>query len=428
MKASSKKDNLLYNEKNGLEAREELLSLAVNPNLKTFVDFLSAGQWVDPKKFGPQWRRLGCATPSDKDGSEFISRAVESGALIKSEHGSSVRMVADAVIGWRRFRGLTLSHVDQSCPRFFGGVLEDDIWMSSPLRTVSMVTLTCNQSHESKDIREIALPYGGLVLDDGGSGNIIRIMCASSRPLISLIKDKKMTKTIRSTEVRRRELVDIPECILEDMVSFYLVFTKSIIKGKLSLVLANIPREFIESQLYVWICDGIRRFDESAAVPFGAYLADRVKRWAYDLARSDLDSATAAQQNLAQKAQRIEGDLSEKADALGVSEEKLSSAMGTSRRIYAMGRGALRLDSDSDDLSPLHDRISAPHDDDDENSRISMFHRVILQEALRCSDPDASLVEVLNFFWGEEGRIGDSGMELIARMREDEGMKRFVTC
>lgn len=401
----------------------DMYQLAQKDGSGDFVDYLSNGQWVDEKKYGPQWRKLTEAkSRRDRDGKILVSELCDIGALVVSGNGSSVRMVSDAVIGWRTARSLKLSSDDQSCPRFFGGVLEDDIWPSAPLRTVSMITLSTNPESDPDMAREVASMYGGRIMDDGGVGNIVRIMCASSRPLITFMKGKGLTKTIRSTEVHRRELVDIPEDVLSDMIRFYLVFTKSIIKGKMSVILANIPREEIESQLYIWICDGIRRFDEKASVPFGAYLADRVKRWAFDLSRSHLDSPTAAQQSIAQKAQKIEGTLGDKAKALGVSVGKLEESLQTSRRIYSMGNGALRLDAESDDSTTLHERVAVAHTDSSESD----LHRQIIIEALKCSDPDLSLTEVVKHFWdGEE--LGEHGAELITRMKMDEGnLRRFV--
>lgn len=418
-----------------MEETERVLSLmrarTHSEGEELFLDYLSTGQWVDTKKYGPQWRRLKCASDADVDGTEFLHGLVEDGILlsIPRENGRmSTRMTASAVIAWRTRRNLTLSPVDQTCPRFFGGVLEDDIWVTSPLRTVSMVTLTCSPSSTSEEIRRIALPYGGLVLDDGGGGDIIRIMCASSRPLISTIKSMNATKTVRNTEVRRRETVDIDDAVLADLVGFYLVFTKSIIKGRLSTILSSISRDDIESQLFTWIIDAIRRFDGEAGTPFGAYLAERVKMWAHDLKRVGMDSATATQQTLAQKAKSIEGTVADKAQALGVSESKLEAAMGTSRRVFSMGKGAVRLDADTDELSSLHDRVSAPHDDT-ELERISTIHRGIVEAALKCAHPDDALLNVLNsLLWDEGESVDENGKELLGIMRGNEKLRRFVTC
>ncbi len=399
--------------------------LSLTDDSAEFIDYLSTGQWVDEKKYGPQWRKhTNARSRRDRDGHALVNELKELGALILSPNGNSVRMVSDAVIGWRRSRSLSLYPNDQSCPRFFGGILEDDIWPSAPLRTVSMVTLSTHPERSPEEVHDVALSYGGYIVNDGGVGNIVRIMCASSRPLIGFLKGLGLSKTIRSTEVHRRELVDIDDEVLSDMVRFYLVFTKSIIKGKMSIILGNIPREEIESQLYVWIVDGIRRFDEKASVPFGAYLADRVKRWAFDLSRAHLDSPTAAQQSIAQKSQKIEGTIDKKAEELGVSVERLSESLQTSRRIYAMGSGALRLDAENDDSTSLHERVAVPLRDS--VSSESELHRQIVIEALKCSDPDLSLIELVKHFW-DGAELGEHGAELIEKMKKDEdNMRRFV--
>lgn len=396
----------------------------IHTGLEGFVDFLSSGQWVDEKKYGIAWRKRKMPTP-DTTGQHFVQQLTDAGILIRAAkpESTSVRMSAEAVIGWREYRNLSMQALDQGCPRFFDDVIEDDMWDQAPLRRVQMITVTPGEHMDADYVVGLLHSYGAWTQPD--ENGIIRATCLWGQPLVSELKQTGMIRNVRTTDTWRREVVDIPREALEQMIRFYLTFMKGVFKNHQKTIIEKIGKDSYESQIFYWLMQAIRRYDNKVGVPFGAYIAGQAAWWVNDLNRIGLDHQTAPMQLNAQKAYKVEGTLEEKAATLGVSQKRLNESITVSQRIFAIQHG-ISLDTARDENSPLHERIttSTTGAASEDVEQVSQLHRRIAQAAIHTSNPNGAIVNIVRFLNG--GTINKWGEEIINHLKNDSELRKTV--
>lgn len=248
----------------------------------TLLDILSNGQWVDEKKLTSLTKKV-----KDLDLHAELDELLSAGVLTQSRN--SVRMNGEDVMSWRKMRGLTLRAVDVTCPRFFGGIIEDELFASAPLRRVSMVTIGGNNDANMDELREVGFRHGAWSLNSIDEQAVVRFFTGMNpEPLLQELKEKGYRYTY--TETLRREIVDIPEESVKELSEFYLDFIYVSVKNQMSTIRMFTENTEISSLIWVWVLEAIRRYNEKSGVPFGSYLLNQARHWVYDLPKRSYDS------------------------------------------------------------------------------------------------------------------------------------------
>lgn len=214
----------------------------------------------------------------------------------------------------------------------FGGIPEEDGWSQAPLRLHSRVHFKVENGEVPLTEFRTALPTGCTVTFEVNSG-LYRVDCphgtgTTVRDLIrTWCEARGMTvKGLRAKDdVWRRDPHDLDQAYLADLCLEYEEFLRGrILKSRSTLQFHFADRDDLTQQVYVWILEAVERYDEQSGVPFGAFLATRVKDWVHNLNRSkygrNLSDTELRHQRASQEFTRVHGrepSASELATALG---------------------------------------------------------------------------------------------------------------
>lgn len=258
------------------------------------LDRLSDGQWYSMSKI--QKNHLKSFEDADalKD---FLNSLVEKNLLLAGNN-NSYRFLLPHLEEWRSFRDLKSEYAkDTTSPRYFGGILEDDGWLLSPLRSHDLVHFRASGSITQERVQRAIGLYG---LANQDSDGLIRISTAYGTEISKFIKawgeeeGVDISGARLDLGVRRRELADLPRAYVEDFCQFYVSFSRNFLKNHMSSVRKHISDpDDIQQQIYLWIIHAIQRYDADTSIPFAAYLHSSLKRWVHDLNRKSYGRAAA---------------------------------------------------------------------------------------------------------------------------------------
>jgi DNA-directed RNA polymerase specialized sigma subunit len=86
--------------------------------------------------------------------------------------------------------------------------------------------------------------------------------------------------------LRRRNVDELPSRYFSDMCKHYGQFAKILLRGQISSIKKHLPEDDdAQQQIYLWVIEAIKRYDDSTSIPFAAYLGTNIKKWVYDLNR-----------------------------------------------------------------------------------------------------------------------------------------------
>lgn len=201
---------------------------------------------------------------------------------IKVPSAFSVRLDYLTLLSVRQEYGLTLEPVDESCPRIFDDKGEDDTFAHVPLHEDSIVTvnLTRNPASTEHDIRLASkLSHAWPVFSYHES--LCRIHTLDEAEFIENLKRINPNIQYLTNVSRRRELIELPDQFLKELIAFNMNFLYGSLGKNKSIKLneEEIGADEVSARLREWILHCLRIYDHTSGVPFGAYLVKMSKIW-----------------------------------------------------------------------------------------------------------------------------------------------------
>lgn len=176
----------------------------------------------------------------------------------------------------------------------FGGMPEAEGWATAPLTLRSRVHFRTENGEVPLDDFRRDLPFGSDVAYDEGTG-LYRVDCehGTGDQVRDFIRDwceerGLKAKSLRAEHnVRRRNIADLNPDFLSDLCVYYAQYSRGRVnKHKSTLQFHFTDRDDEQQQVFEWILEAVSRFDDTAEVPFGAFLSERISKWVHDLNRS----------------------------------------------------------------------------------------------------------------------------------------------
>lgn len=259
---------------------------------RTILDELSDGQWHPLYKLSKQVTKT-----NNVKAKEFkqlleteLTNLVDVGLLIYGEN-ESYRFNSTLLESWREFSGNPRLTEKKYLPRWFGGILEDDGWGLAPLKVYDLVHFKSDSSLSRNRLLEHLGLKPSLVQLDGG---LYRVFSTNGEETFNKIKELQNDYPnfdIRSmrleTNLRRRDLEDLPSGYLSDLCGYYGKFAKVLLRPYKTSIAKHIPDPDDEQQqIYLWVLDAVQRYDDSTSIPFAAYLSSSLAKWVHNLNRN----------------------------------------------------------------------------------------------------------------------------------------------
>lgn len=210
--------------------------------------------------------------------------------LIKSEQ-NSYRVGHDEIVKWYEKEGLDIEESivpNNFPPRLWGGMTETDIFLNAPRRRVGTVNFQADSDELLERCTEILKGIGKIMPDTNGRYRAYGLSAAHMRNLLSkgLTEEEFDSLDLKTRAILlQRELTDLPTEWLSKTIDFYTnTFAPSVLKSAMSTISIYLPdRNDIHSQIVIWVIAALKKFDESASVPFPGYLSSVLRHWPYDL-------------------------------------------------------------------------------------------------------------------------------------------------
>jgi DNA-directed RNA polymerase specialized sigma subunit len=203
----------------------------------------------------------------------------------------SYRFVSSQLEMWRLISP-TLDHTSQQMtPRYFGGILEDDGWAAAPLKECHLVHFKASSNLTKAKIAALTNEPSNMInINEDG---LYKIYSSNKDVTYNRVKELKIEHPeynisgIRlEADLRRRHLDDLPSQYLSDMCKHYGQFAKVLLRAQISSIKKHLPEEDdAQQQIYLWVIEAIKRYDDATCIPFAAYLGTSIRKWVYDLNR-----------------------------------------------------------------------------------------------------------------------------------------------
>lgn len=325
-----------------------------NPIETKVLDEMSDGQWHPINKVTKKCAEKKVFTVANVK--TTVDDLAERGYILVGQN-SSYRLPEKYVRQWRNSRGLSMETKDSHSPRFFGGILEDDGWVTAPLTKYELLNFRANSHITSRMIQEQIGDMGeASQVEDG----LFRILSKEGDEVYALLKEwNRFEPNVGITGLRltyntyRRDTRALPGDFISDLCEFYGRFSYVLLRTNMSSIKKHLPEnDDVQQQIYIWIMDAVARYDDSTCIPFAAYLHSCLQRWVHNLNRkshgraaadNELKHSRAISTFEAQNGRKP--SLSELADILGEPVEKVSKD-SVSIKMVSNLRSTMTLDSE----------------------------------------------------------------------------------
>lgn len=240
------------------------------------------GNWYDIDK----WKRVARVK------TEVLERWIKENddILIKSELGS-YRVNYDEIIKWYEKEDIDLEESivpNNFPPKLWGGTTETDVFLDAPRRRVGTVSFEVKSKEILDKCQNILKGTAKIMPDKDGRYKAHGLSAIYIKNLLSKgLTEKEFDSLDIKTRavIMQRELIDLPLPWLEEALNFYSnYFAPSVLKSSMPTIEIYLKdRGDIHSQINVWVITAIKKFNESASVPFSGYLSNVLRHWPYDL-------------------------------------------------------------------------------------------------------------------------------------------------
>jgi DNA-directed RNA polymerase specialized sigma subunit len=257
------------------------------------LDKLADGQWHPSTKI---WSRFGDEAKlldpkvSKKQMLTMLDELVEKEVLLSGAN-QSYRFVTRELELWRLLSPtLDLTSLKDT-PRYFGGILEDDGWQRAPLRECHLVHFKASRKLSKTELSKlVSEPMNMINLNEDG---LYKIYSRDKETTYNRVKELKIEfpeyeiSGIRlEANLRRRSLDELHQRYLSELCRHYGQFAKVLLRGQMSSIKKHLPEDDdAQQQIYLWVIEAVKRYDDSTSIPFAAYLGTSIKKWVYDLNR-----------------------------------------------------------------------------------------------------------------------------------------------
>jgi len=257
------------------------------------LDKLADGQWHPSTKI---WSRFGDEAKlldpkvSKKQMLTMLDELVEKEILLSGAN-QSYRFVTRELELWRLLSPtLDLTSLKDT-PRYFGGILEDDGWQRAPLRECHLVHFKASRKLSKTELSKlVSEPMNMINLNEDG---LYKIYSRDKETTYNRVKELKVEfpeyeiSGIRlEANLRRRSLDELHQRYLSELCRHYGQFAKVLLRGQMSSIKKHLPEDDdAQQQIYLWVIEAVKRYDDSTSIPFAAYLGTSIKKWVYDLNR-----------------------------------------------------------------------------------------------------------------------------------------------
>lgn len=267
------------NDRSKKEVRERFNSMPQKWRIEAVIH---DGNWYDIEK----WKKV------SKVPLETLEEWIEENEdkLIKSEQGS-FRIGYDEIVKWYQEQDLNIEESlvpNNFPPKLWGNSTETDIFLSAPRRRVGTVSFNIERQEVLKKCEDILMGVGKIIPEPDGRYKAHGLSATHMKNLLmkGLTEEEFESLDLKTRAViKQRELVDLPESWLEAALDFYAnTFAPTILRASMSTISIYLPdRHDIHSQTMVWVINAMKKFDETASVPFSGYLSGVLRFWPYDL-------------------------------------------------------------------------------------------------------------------------------------------------
>lgn len=240
------------------------------------------GNWYDFDK----WKKV------SKVESDVLQKWIDenSDKLVVSEL-NSYRVTYDTIIQWYKDNDFNLQESivpNNFPPKLWGGTTETDVFLNAPKRRVGTVSFVAKDKDILNKCTEILKGTANIVPDGDGRYKAHGLSSAHIKNLLSKgLNEKEFNSLEVKTRaiISQRELIDLPKEWLEQALDFYAnTFAPTILRSSMSTISIYLPDRYdIHSQTIVWVISAMKKFDETASVPFSGYLSKVLRYWPYDL-------------------------------------------------------------------------------------------------------------------------------------------------
>jgi len=277
---------------------------------------MSDGQWWSPQKLTAM-----TSYPGGRSGPPIITQQPEvervlgrlqaEGVVVRSATGArSYRYPLESVEQWYQDNNVAYEQrlVASNFPvRLFGGRTEVEGFLTAPLREVASLSFENVSERVLYAVRE-ALVGVGIVRR--GKANRVFVRALAVDPARGIVEDTlKQFEESRNLRVSvrrmtyRRPVSDLPADFHEDLIEFYVMFLRDILKGQMETIRVFLPAEEDQvAQLAEWATETIEKYNEMESVPLSGFLQRTVPYWAMDLPQQFLGKELAVFQRKRAKA------------------------------------------------------------------------------------------------------------------------------
>lgn len=257
------------------------------------LDTLSDGQWYPFNKILRQtivfYPHLSSFKPKNPEYINLINTLVEEKYLLEGNN-ESYRFNPEKLELWRISSRTLNRSILQLQPRYFGGVLEDEGWLVSPLKECSLVYF------KAVDLpREVLAKLAGVPLHniEVSEHNYYKVYSLNTLATYDSVLELKRTNpeyeisgVRKELNLYRRDINSLDGRYLSDLCRYYGKYAKILLRRHMSSIKVYIPEdEDITQQIYLWILEAVRRYNAATSIPFAAYLSTMLDKWVYDLGR-----------------------------------------------------------------------------------------------------------------------------------------------
>ena len=257
------------------------------------LDNLADGQWHQIGKIWTNFKSTAKKHNSSiqqADMVEILQTLVKKNILMSGTN-QSYRFVSSELEMWRLISPTLDLTSQQMSPRYFGGILEDDGWAYAPLKECHLVHFKATSNLTKAKLAALTNEPSNMInINEDG---LYKIYSSNKDVTYNRVKELKneypeyhISGIRLEADLRRRHLDDLPSQYLSDLCKHYGQFAKVLLRAQISSVKKHLPDEDdAQQQIYLWVIEAIKRYDDATCIPFAAYLGTSIRKWVYDLNR-----------------------------------------------------------------------------------------------------------------------------------------------
>lgn len=261
----------------------------------TLINEMSDGQWHPLYKLKKRLNVKNSKVESLLN--EELQKNVEKGLILQ---GSNNSYRIESTFLKKIHSSSTYEITNDSKPRYFGGILEDDGWLLAPLKPYNMVHFRMNSLVSSKELKKL-LNNADYYINIDNNTHLVRIFApvdVDIRDEVNMVKEARPDLGVNSvrleSNLKRRMLTDLPSHFVAEICEYYGDFAKVLLRSHMSSVRKHIKeQDDIQQQIYLWVIEAIQRYDSGTSIPFAAYLSSSLNKWVFNLARESYGRAIA---------------------------------------------------------------------------------------------------------------------------------------